>query len=496
MNDAPRLTEHLVALGTFARQPLVVIDAGARGGAESHWRHFRDQVRVLAFEPDQTECARLNAEETTISYFPYALGRLDGTAELHLYRHSAANSLYAANPDYWNRRTGGEMYEPVGRQLIRVRRLDDVLREQKIEAVDFIKLDVEGAEFDVLMGAQETLARPSFLGMTFEFMLSSQAFLSTPERRFATFFEIHALLAREGFDLFDLSTYRFSRAAMPQPFVYRYVDSSGGLYAGPTIRGQRTNGDALYFRDLAHADSMVGIDPIRLLKYACVLEIYGLGDCAAEALEKSRTSLASDYDVDILLNLLVPPLYGKVLPYQAYLELYETKRTRFMPSSGYRFPDHTTSSFDGMFVHRSGYRLKRDVAALVELSPGHFTNWSAGTQDTVLKAGGALVQLSTDRSRFSYQLVSSVVAVDAGADYLLTYDVRVVPGGLTLGIIDSASGAWIASVNVKAGCATGELHFSAEASAVSVVIANCNSNDELASTVDVFSICLSAAVES
>jgi FkbM family methyltransferase len=44
-----------------------------------------------------------------------------------------------------------------GDQTINVVSIDDVVADQRIERVDWIKLDVEGAEHEVLLGARETL---------------------------------------------------------------------------------------------------------------------------------------------------------------------------------------------------------------------------------------------------------------------------------------------------------------------------------------------------
>ena len=43
-----------------------LLDVGARGGIDSRWRPFYENIDVLAFEPDPEECASLNSKS-----FPY-----------------------------------------------------------------------------------------------------------------------------------------------------------------------------------------------------------------------------------------------------------------------------------------------------------------------------------------------------------------------------------------------------------------------------------------
>ncbi len=51
---------------------------------------------------------------------------------------------------------------------VQVRRLDDILSELEISKVDFVKLDVEGAELSVLYGAMKLLQRESRPAMLVE----------------------------------------------------------------------------------------------------------------------------------------------------------------------------------------------------------------------------------------------------------------------------------------------------------------------------------------
>ena len=143
------------------REVAVVVDVGANHGdfSEAASASF-PAARVLLFEPLpkllpilQRRCARhapLWKLETC------ALSDAEGTLDLHVApERDEIGSLKGFSQSYLDTTaTAGE----IRKIPCRVRRLDDVAREHGIAHVDLLKIDVEGAEFDVLAGAKDLLA--------------------------------------------------------------------------------------------------------------------------------------------------------------------------------------------------------------------------------------------------------------------------------------------------------------------------------------------------
>jgi FkbM family methyltransferase len=143
---------------------MTVLDIGAHHGLYTLLTSKRvgPRGRVIAFEPSPRERKRLLRHIkvngcSNVCVEPCALGDRTGEADLFLVegRHDWFNSL---RPPVVEERTCTVRVE--------VRRLDDVLAELGISQVDFIKLDVEGAELSFLHGAVKLLqsaSRPAIL---------------------------------------------------------------------------------------------------------------------------------------------------------------------------------------------------------------------------------------------------------------------------------------------------------------------------------------------
>jgi FkbM family methyltransferase len=324
------MTRRLVEAGAFAEAPLLVVDVGARGGIESLWTAFGDGVRIVAFEPDAQECARLQAEASAnVTYLPLALGAKSNKRTLHIARFPAASSFYPNDAAWCGRFEVGDGLVVETTVEVATTTLREALAGRQ---ADFIKLDVEGAELEVLSGAD----LEGVLGLVAEVRFTHRM------SHCPTFAELDRYCAAGGFDLYDLDLYRYSRAALPYPYLYDYRDQAGAPMTGPTVQGQPLTGDALYFRD--------GLDSRQPVKLACLFEVFGLNDCAAEVVEAHRPSFERWVEPEELLDLLVPDVKGQKLRFREHKARHAQGDRLFRPTLGRRIPDPIVSHFDGVFT--------------------------------------------------------------------------------------------------------------------------------------------------
>ncbi len=293
-----RMTKHLLSSGAFRATPVRVIDGGSRWGVEGHWSIFSEQVEVLAFEPDERECQRLNAlYDGRPGYrqrlFPVALGRKKGRATLYLARFPDSSSVLKNNEEFLGRFAMAHYVEQIGAVEVEVTDIDSLMAEHGIDYIDFMKLDVEGAELDVLKGAGKALS-DSLLGLTIEVWFH-QEHVGRP-----LFSDIDAHLRHFGFTLFDFREVN----------RWRRKTQCGGGYESWIRRGQLMYCNALYFRDLpallAAGDGKLDDGTrLRALKLASLAELFCYPDFAIEVLQSAQKAGAIEPDeAEMLIQTL------------------------------------------------------------------------------------------------------------------------------------------------------------------------------------------------
>lgn len=196
----------MLALRRLIKANDVVIDAGANVGFVSLvcsvW--VGTSGRILAFEPSSREYARLldhlrlngasNVEPHLTALASEPGDRLLQVADSY---HSGLNTL-GSRPAY----DGVGVQE---REIVETTTIDAVVEAAHLARVDVIKLDVEGAEHDVILGAAHTIRRFA-PAMVFE---ANAAALAASDR---TPLQLGHLIASQGYRLFAITDGGYLRA--------------------------------------------------------------------------------------------------------------------------------------------------------------------------------------------------------------------------------------------------------------------------------------------
>lgn len=260
------------------------MDVGARYGMHPSWRGYKGKMNYLMFEPDTVEAERLRSklDKNVFEIFETALDSSEGERTFHLLKHRGLSSFL--KPDLTSecfRRLKPGQAEIEREIQIKTRTIDAVMAERSI-SVDFLKVDTEGTEHDVIEGAAAQL-EDCILGVrsscNFQPCFIGQKLFS----------ETHDFLLSKGFVLLNLDYrgYGYPRLGLfrkpdpiePEDFRYGILVAADGVWVRrPEWCAKRFCSDAdahdLAMLKLAHFCMLnnapdVGIDMLREHVIAC-----------------------------------------------------------------------------------------------------------------------------------------------------------------------------------------------------------------------------------
>jgi len=214
-------------LGTAPR----LVDVGAFKGsftdaALAYWRPA--QVWLVEAHPEYAAALRLKyAQRPTCRVVHCAVASADGIADLRENQHGGSSSTLRLNPEYRTR------YGPTLREdraiPVPARTLDALFAAENIGQVDLMKVDIQGAERQLIEGGRQALQRVANLYIE---VLFGEQYVGA-----ALFDELHGMLRGCGFRLRGLSEGRLGADG-----ALAYADA---LFIRPTLQTANANSPAL-----------------------------------------------------------------------------------------------------------------------------------------------------------------------------------------------------------------------------------------------------------
>lgn len=320
---------------------FMLLDIGCSGGINRQWRRLGHRLRALGIDPDVREIDRLAAREknpliTYVNAFasiapdhPFAIKK-QGKPDLERNPWPRLSTLQYMENVYPTDKKISEK-EKRSANLWPTAQLADpsspvivpeYLQRQGVTSLDFLKIDVDGKDFDLLNSFDQALTDLAVLGVGIEVRFWGSACETD-----GAFHNVDRFLKARGFELFNLTLRRYSTSALPSRFV--------GRAPGATEFGRVHHGDAMYARDLGsglYDDFANSLTADKVLNLAAIFAIFDLPDCAAEVALRFRSLLSQLCDVDWLLDLLATQAEHEVFgiaSYNRHMERFLREPGRF-----------------------------------------------------------------------------------------------------------------------------------------------------------------------
>ena len=270
---------------------LTIVDVGAAGGLHDRWSHLKTSINSILFEPDPEEFKKLKLDQNNTSLvINSALSDQNKEVRFHVCKWQEVSSIYKPNLKVLSKYQDADRFTVSKVITLQADSLNNLLEKERVTEVDFIKIDTQGSELEILQGASNFLDGIIGLEVEVEFI---KIYQDQP-----LFPEVDRFIESHGFSLID----------MKRTFWKRKNADDG------SNKGQLVYADALYLKEPEQVMKSANLSKEKIIKSINLYLVYGYVDLAISLLELARLDNVVSIDLNnTLLSLIKDYRQKKIL---------------------------------------------------------------------------------------------------------------------------------------------------------------------------------------
>jgi FkbM family methyltransferase len=251
--------------------PLVIVDVGCRWGFADAFPLDASDLKVFGFDPDTEECERLRAryEGQQVEIVPLGLAGHPGTRTLHFTRQPACSSLLKPIESLTRDYPALHCAQEERRMEVKTTTLDLWSKDIGLGWVDYVKIDTQGTELEILKGGERLLPGVRALEIEVEF---NPIYEGQP-----LYADIDHYLRQRGFVLWQFTNHvHYSRHPEKNPHL-----GDDGICFNENIRIERPRyGGQLFWANahFIHRNVLETQDPVQRSRDERLFQILGMPD--------------------------------------------------------------------------------------------------------------------------------------------------------------------------------------------------------------------------
>ena len=233
-----------MAISDNIEHKIDLLDIGARDNIEWPWSENQHIVEAILVEPDPKEAKRLS-RETGFKVLPCALWNKEMELDLSINKSPGTSSVFRSNMTLLHQFHDADRFKSQNIIKVQAKTVKSLFKERQIDNVDFVKIDVQGAEKAILEGGEDFF-KEHVVGLEVEVEFS-HIYIDQP-----LFGEVDEFIRGNlGLELWDI-----------RRTFWKYKEER---YSSP-LKGRLIFGDALYLRSVATLEEWLSGMPRSYIK--------------------------------------------------------------------------------------------------------------------------------------------------------------------------------------------------------------------------------------